>query len=154
MHTVSTTRQGAALGKGHEGLIEDLNRMLAQEYACMIRYSTHAAVVTGPYSEGISKRLLEIASDEAEHAHKLRDRICALGGTPVMKIETEDLIPARTLAEILEVNIMEELKAIESYSKIFSTLRPIDAILHAAIEEILGDEQEHMEELMNLRSTE
>lgn len=153
MHTVSTTRQGEALGKGHEGLIEDLNRMLAQEYACVIRYSTHAAVLTGPYREAIARRLLEIASDEAGHAQRLRDRICALGGTPTMKIDTDDLIPAKTLSEILDVNIMEELQAIESYARIFSTLRPIDAILHAAIEDILGDEQEHMEELMNLRST-
>ena len=60
-------------------LIEVLNRMLAKEHACAIRYATHAAMVVGPYVDPVSARFQEIASDEIAHAGKLRERICALG---------------------------------------------------------------------------
>jgi hypothetical protein len=44
-------------------LVEALNRMLAQEHACAIRYATHAAISAGPYSETVSARLKEIETD-------------------------------------------------------------------------------------------
>ena len=43
-------------------LIEALNQMLEQEHACAIRYATHAAIVSGPYSETVAARLKEIAT--------------------------------------------------------------------------------------------
>ena len=62
--------------------------MLAKEHACAIRYATHAAMVTGPYVDPESPhRFQEIASDEIAHAGKLRERICALGGTPTMAVD-------------------------------------------------------------------
>ena len=42
-------------------LIEALNRMLAKEHGCAIRYATHAALITGPYVDPVSARLREIA---------------------------------------------------------------------------------------------
>ena len=42
-------------------LIKMLNKMLAQEHACAIRYATHAAMVSGPYAETVAARLSEIA---------------------------------------------------------------------------------------------
>jgi len=93
-------------------LVEALNRMLAQEYACAIRYATHAAIIAGPYSETVSARLKEIGTDEVLHAEKLCDRILALGGTPTMDVSTADLKPATTLEAILAVNIAEEEAAI------------------------------------------
>ena len=65
-------------------LIDALNRMLAKEHACAIRYATHAALVTGPHVDPVSKRLQEIAADETAHAARLRKRIRALGVGIVM----------------------------------------------------------------------
>jgi bacterioferritin (cytochrome b1) len=45
----------------------------------------------------------------------LRDRITALGGTPTMEVANKDLIHAKTLKEILDVNIREEIY----YEKLF-----------------------------------
>lgn len=148
--TIATARAEEERVKVHEGLVDKLNQMLAQEHACAIRYSTHAAVVTGPHREAVSARLLELAADEILHARKLRERICALGGTPTMRVETDDLVPARSLAKILDANLREERKAIASYARIFAAIPPADAILHATVEEILRDEQEHLEQLTNL----
>jgi bacterioferritin len=132
--------------------IEALNRMLSQEHACAIRYATHAAVVTGPYADAVKARLKEISGDEVLHAEKLRDRIVTLGGTPTLQVRSEDLIPASSLNEILEVNIGEEKAAIQSYTEILSTIPITNVILYQTLQEIIRDEQEHLEELENLKS--
>lgn len=132
-------------------LIDALNRMLSQEHACAIRYATHAAVVTGPYAEAVATRLKEISTDEVLHAEKLRGRILALGGTPTMAVRAEDLIPATTLADILSINIDEEIDAIKSYTEILSTVAPANVILFQTMQEIIRGEQEHLEELEALR---
>jgi bacterioferritin (cytochrome b1) len=134
-------------------IIEGLNRMLEQENACAIRYETHAAVVAGPYAQPVSARLKEIAADEREHAEKLRGRIAALGGTPSMQVSSEDLKPAATLDKILKINIAEEHAAISGYTKIFEGIEPRNVILYQTIQEIIRDEQEHLEELETLQSS-
>jgi len=131
--------------------IDALNRMLAQEHACAIRYATHAAVVNGPYAEAVATRLKEIATDEQMHAEQLRDRIVGLGGTPTMDVRKEDLKPATSLDEIIDVNMDEEKDAIRSYTEILEGLSPSNVILFQTIQEILRDEQEHLEELDALR---
>ncbi len=132
-------------------LLKVLNEALAQEHACQIRYLTHAAVITGPYAEPISNRLKEIAEDEKEHAIKLRDRITALGGTPTMEVAREDLIPARTLKAILDVNLKEEDKAIALYRSILHAVGQEGESLYETIGDIIQDEQEHKEELERLK---
>lgn len=132
-------------------LTQSLNRMLAQEHACAIRYATHAAIVSGPYSEAVAARLKEISTDEILHAEKLRARILALGGTPTMDVSTADLKPATGLEEILEINIEEEADAIRSYTEILESLSMSNVILFQTIQEIIRDEQEHLEELDALK---
>jgi bacterioferritin len=137
--------------ENNEKLIKMLNDALAQEHACQIRYLTHAAVITGPYAELIANRIKEIAEDENEHAIQLRDRITALGGTPTMEVAKEDLIQAKTLKEILQVNLKEEDKAIELYRSILHVAGHDGEILYETVEDILQDEQEHKEELARLQ---
>ena len=137
--------------ENNEKLLKMLNDALAQEHACQIRYLTHAAVITGPYAESVANRLKEIAEDEKEHANQLRDRITALGGTPTMEVAKEDLIQAKTLKEILQVNLKEEDKAIELYRSILRVAGQDGEILYETVEDILKDEQEHKEELARLQ---
>jgi bacterioferritin len=133
-------------------LVEALNGMLEQEHACAIRYMTHAAIVSGPYSETVAARLKEIAGDEQLHAEKLRDRILALGGTPSMGVSAADLKAARTLETILKVNIAEEQGAIAGYTRILEEVPISNVILFQTLQELIRDEQEHLEELDALRS--
>jgi bacterioferritin len=134
-----------------EKVIKMLNEALAQEHACQIRYLTHAAVITGPYAEAVATRLKERAEDEKTHALQLRDRITALAGTPTMEIATKDLIPAKTLKDILRVNIAEEEAAIKMYRSILGSVGHDGTILFETIEDILKDEQGHKEELQRLQ---
>lgn len=132
-----------------EKIISKLNSMLSQEHACSIRYATHAASITGPYAEVVAERLLEISADEVSHAQMLRNRILALGGTPTMDVNTKDLVPATELAEILSINIQEEKEAIAEYTELLSIIPRENVILFQAIQDIVRDEQEHLEELQN-----
>jgi bacterioferritin len=134
-----------------EKIINALNRALAQEHACFIRYKTHAAVISGPYAKPIREQLDEIAEDEEHHARDLRDRITGLGGTPTMSVEAADLIPATTLDEILRVNLEEERKAIALYQEILDMIPREHRLLYETIEHILEDEHEHVEELQRLQ---
>jgi bacterioferritin len=134
-----------------KNLIDQLNTMLEQEHACAIRYATHAACLTGPYAETVATRLKEISGDETLHAEALRARIVTLGGKPSMRVAEKDLIPAAKLDQILKINIKEEQMAIASYTKILEQIPADNVILHRTIEDIIRDEQEHLEELENLQ---
>ena len=134
-------------------VIEKLNSVLEQELACAIRYATHAAVITGPYAEAVAARLEEISGDEVEHAKRLRERITALGGEPSMNVSTADLKYADTLDEILKINIAEEHHAIKEYKEILPLVQEDNVILYRTIQDIIQDEQEHLEELETLQAT-
>lgn len=131
-------------------IIDRLNNMLKQEHACMIRYATHAAVVTGPAYEAIKARLLEISHDEYEHAEKLRDRIIALGGQPTMEVHLDDLKPAYDLETIIKINMREEMDAIKAYTEILEMVPPTNVILYRTLQDIIQDEQDHLEEISAL----
>lgn len=132
-------------------LVSRLNRLLEQEHACVIRYNTHAAVAAGPYVDALKARLKEIAGDEALHAEILRDRIVALGGTPSMQVEAEGLVSASSLQEIIAVNLAEEREALRECIAVFNLVSPSNAILYQALQSIIRDEQEHIEQLEDLR---
>ncbi len=134
-------------------VIEKLNGMLEQELACAIRYATHASVITGPYAETVAARLEEIGGDEIDHAKKLRERITALGGQPSMNVSTADLRYADTLDEILQINIDEEKHAIAEYISILPLVREKNVILYRTLQDIIQDEQQHLEELEMLVAT-
>lgn len=131
-----------------KALITALNEALAQEHACYIRYSTHAALVTGLSAEAVAVRFHEIADDEAEHAKELRDRIVALGGTPTVAVDAVE--QATEIKKMLAINIKDERKAIAMYQKIFKQLDHRDVMLYETLEDIIRDEQEHLEELQRL----
>lgn len=136
----------------YEGnLVEALQKLLAQEHAGAIRYATHSAMVSGPYAGAVAGRLLEIAADEIQHARRLRARITALGQAPTMRVKEDELHPADSLERILEVNVSEGRRAVESYTQLLGLIPRTNIILVETIEEILRDKQETLEELERLQ---
>ena len=67
-----------------------------------------------------------------------------------MKVSEGDLKHAYSLEEMLQINIDEEKQAIEHYLELFKNVPASNAILYQAIQDIIRDEQEHLEELENL----
>ena len=125
-----------------------MNAGLEMEYASQIQYLTQAAITTGPYAEGLMARFKEIASDEAEHAEILRTRIAALGGVPTTKVGPiqihEDSLKA------VKINLKYERDTVTFYQKLLNLIPHDEVILYEAIEHVLQDSQEHVEELERL----
>ena len=129
-------------------LLELLNKALSMEYQAAIQYRTHAELIAGEDYEPIAARLKEIAGDEEKHAEMLRTRIAMLGGTPETvpsKVSLSDEIPA-----VLKINVAAERDAIAIYRQILPLCRG-NEILEHAVRHILMEEQEHTEELEQLR---
>ncbi|MEM4676271.1 MAG: ferritin-like domain-containing protein, partial [Nitrososphaerota archaeon] len=98
-----------------------LNKALELEHAAYVQYLSHAEIVDGLNSEPIIERLKEIASDEAKHQEMFRTLIGDyLGGVPSTGIaETKT---AKTIQEILEVNLKDEKHAVDFYTEILKKI--------------------------------
>ncbi len=125
-----------------------LNEALAQEHACIIRYLTHAAVVKGVFHEPVKARLTEIATDEQGHAGLLRDRIVGLGGIPTT--EVREIKMATAIPKIITINMEEEKAAIAMYQSIQAKVPDSEVLLRETVEQLIRDEQEHLQELTQL----
>ena len=129
-------------------LIALMNEGLEMEYASYIQYVTQAAITRGPYAEALIARFEEIASDEAEHAKILRSRIVALGGTPTWKVGEIQVHPDSLKA--IQINLKYERDTVKFYQTLINQIPHDEVILYEAIEHILQDSQEHVEELERL----
>jgi len=129
-------------------IIALMNEGLEMEYASHIQYVTQAAMTTGPYAEGLIARFEEIASDEAEHAKILRARIAALGGIPTTKVGPMQL--HKDSLQAVKINLKYERETVTFYRKLLNLIPHDEVILYEAIEHVLQDSQEHVEELERL----
>ncbi|NYZ77422.1 ferritin-like domain-containing protein [Candidatus Micrarchaeota archaeon] len=134
-----------------EKIIELLNHALDLEHSANIQYLSHAEIVEGQDAEPIIAKLKEIANDEKGHAEKFRALIGALGGVPSIKMAPAH--PAKTIREILEVNLKDEKEAVDTYRKILEELKKekgqgyYDFKLEHDVRHVLMEEQEHITEL-------
>lgn len=126
-------------------LIALMNEGLQMEYASHIQYMTQAAITTGPYAEGLMARFEEIASDEAEHAKILRARIAALGGVPTTKLGEIQI--HKDSLQAVKINLKYERDTVTFYRNLLNQIPHDEVILYEAIEHVLQDSQEHVEEL-------
>ena len=132
-------------------LVALLNEGLEMEYASYIQYLTQAAITKGPYAEALIARFEEIASDEAEHAKILRQRIVVLGGTPTTKVG--EIQVHQDALRAVQINQKYEKDTVEFYRKILNLIPSDHPILYEAIEHVLEDSEEHVEELQRLAGT-
>ncbi|MEM2911769.1 MAG: ferritin-like domain-containing protein [Candidatus Bathyarchaeia archaeon] len=140
-----------------EELVQMLNKALELEHAARIQYLAHAEQVKGINAEPIIARLKEIAEDEKKHEDMFRELIGSyLGGVPSMGMS--ETHPAKTLNEILEVNIRDEMHAVDVYTGILEKVREMKNELkyeyfqlEHKLRHIIMDEQEHIAELCLLK---
>jgi bacterioferritin (cytochrome b1) len=126
-------------------IIALMNEGLELEYASQIQYLTQAAITTGPYAESLIARFEEIAGDETEHAKILRARIVALGGTPTTKVG--EIQVHKDSLQAVKINLKYEKDTVEFYRKLLNLIPHDEVILYEALEHVLEDSQEHVEEL-------
>jgi bacterioferritin (cytochrome b1) len=140
----------------NEELVVMLNQALRLEHAARIQYLAQAELIKGINSEAIIERLKELASDEAKHEEKFRTLIANyLGGEPTMELASTH--GAKTVDDILKVNLKDEKSAIDFYKTIYKAivankdnLPYCFETLEHEVRHIIIDEQEHVTELSTL----
>ena len=138
--------------KGNEKVVEKLNQLLAEELTAINQYMVHSEMCEdwgyGKLHESVQKR----AITEMKHAEKLIERILFLEGRPVVsqlnKINIGGEVP-----EQLKFDVEAEYGAVKSYNEgIRICADADDNATKDILQEILEDEDAHVDEIESLRS--
>jgi len=130
-----------------------LNDSLATELVCVLRYRRHHFTARGLASPRIAEEFLAHANEELAHADRLAQRIVQLGGEPDFSPNSLTLRShaaydeSQDLKAMIKANLIAERVAIESYSQIIAMIGNQDSTTRRVLEDILGEEQQHAEEL-------
>jgi bacterioferritin len=130
-------------------LLSNLNKDLEWEYAAAIQYVQHAALITGPEYESITKELIVHSQEEMQHAVMLADQIAFLGGVPTVDVERRDISPeSKTM---LEQDLWGEDNAITRYKERIAEAEALKEYgLRRVLEDILVMEEEHKRDLLTV----
>ncbi len=145
-----------AYGADIERVLSVLNEALATEIVCTLRYKRHYYTASGLYSEPVAAEFLEHAKEEQEHADRLAERICQLGGEPDFNPDTltsrshAQYDASAGLVDMIKEDLIAERVAIASYTEIAQWLGEDDPTTRRVFEDLLAQEEEHADDLRGL----
>ncbi len=134
-------------------IVKLLNDSLATELVCVLRYKRHHFTAHGLASPKIAEEFLVHANEESAHADRLARRIVQLGGEPdfspdsLTKRSHAAYDDASDLRAMIKADLIAERVAVEAYSQIISLIGDKDPTTRRLREDILGDEEQHADEL-------
>lgn len=131
--------------KGHQEVIDILNKALAEELTSINQYMLHGEMCEdwgyGKLHEVIEAR----AISEMKHAEKLIGRILFLEGMPILS-ELDPLHIGATVQKQLENDHAAEFEAIRLYNEAVAlTTKLADNGSKVLVESILTDEEDHID---------
>lgn len=131
-----------------EEFIAELNKDLEWEFAAAVQYVQHAAVMTGPEYDAITKELVVHSNEEMAHAVTISDIIGDLGGTPTVDVEKRAISDVPT--EMLEQDLGGEELAITRYKERIAQAEELREYgIRRLLEDILMQEEEHRRDLLS-----
>jgi bacterioferritin len=140
-------------GPWREDIIRLLNDALATEIVCALRYKRHHFTAKGLTSPKIAEEFLVHANEETAHGDMIAERIVQLGGEPDFAPTTltsrshADYDDSADLQAMIRANLVAERVAIEAYGQMIRLIGDKDSTTRRILESILGQEQEHADEL-------
>lgn len=143
-------------GKDLQQAVQVLNSALATELICVLRYKRHAFMAAGIYAEPIAQEFAQHADEEQAHADLLARRIVQLGGAPDFSPDGlssrahADYVECSNLKEMIQENLVAERIAIDTYREMARWFGDDDPTTKRMLEGILGQEEEHANELSDL----
>lgn len=159
----SRARQNVENGAVTEGydadrqeIIRLLNESLATELVCVLRYKRHYFMASGLKASVAADEFLEHATQEAEHADKLAERIVQLGGEPefnpdlLSKNSHAQYVAGNSLKEMVYEDLVAERIAVDSYREIIQYIGDKDPTTRRIFEDILAQEEEHADDMSDL----
>lgn len=143
-------------GPWRDAIVELLNRSLATELVCVLRYRRHHFTAKGLASGPIADEFLVHANAEQGHADRIAERIVQLGGSPAFdpdeltRLSHADYDESEGLKEMIRANLVAERVAVEAYRQMIALVGDKDPTTRQLLETILRDEEEHADELADL----
>jgi bacterioferritin len=137
-------------------VLQLLNEALATEIVCTLRYRHDHFVARGLKAKIAAGEFLEHANEELSHADLIAERIVQLGGEPDLDPQTliarshAEYRLGKTLEEMVRENLVAERIAIDSYREMVTYCGNEDPTTRRLLEEILGVEEEHAEDLVSM----
>ncbi|NTW14732.1 MAG: ferritin-like domain-containing protein [Candidatus Moranbacteria bacterium] len=131
-----------------DGFIEELNHDLAYEFGAAVQYVQHAATITGPEYDAISKELIIHSNEEMLHAVSLSNIICDLGGVPTADVaERQTSLDSK---EMLEHDLDGEELAVTRYKERIAQAETLGEYgVRRLLEDILMMEEEHRRDILS-----
>lgn len=145
-----------AYGADRQQVIEVLNEALATEIVCVLRYKRHYFMADGINAGPVADEFLQHANEEMDHADRIALRITQLQGEPnfspvgIADRSHAEYVEGKTLVDMIKEDLVAERIAIESYAEIVQWLGDKDPTTRRLMEDILGMEEEHADDLLNL----
>jgi bacterioferritin len=145
-----------AYGADRAQVVEVLNEALATEIVCVLRYKRHYFMADGLNAGPVADEFLQHANEELGHADRIALRITQLQGEPnfspvgIEERSHAEYVEGDGLVDMIKEDLVAERVAIESYAEIVQWLGDKDPTTRRLMEDILGVEEEHADDLLNL----
>ena len=139
-----------------ETVIKLLNKALATEIVCVLRYKRHYFMASGLSSLSVKGEFLQHATEEQAHADQLAERIVQLGGEPnlspdgMLTRSHSEYVEGESLVGMITEDLIAERIAIDSYREMVTYVGTDDPTTRGVLEGILAQEEEHAEDLASL----
>jgi bacterioferritin len=137
--------------KGNDRLITTLNALLADELAAINQYMVHSEMCDNWGYEKLHKYFEKRSIEEMKHAERLIARVLFLEGRPVVSTLNKISIGAE-VPKMLENDHAAEAGAIKAYNEGIKLAGEVnDFATREILEQILGDEDRHIDEIEELQ---
>ena len=139
-----------------ETVLKLLNEALATEIICVLRYRRHYFMSSGLEAQSVAAEFLQHATEEQGHADQIAARIVQLGGEPNFSpdgLSTRshaEYVEGTDLIDMIKEDLVAERIAIDSYREMVAYCGTEDPTTRRLLEEILGVEEEHAEDLVSM----
>ena len=131
-------------------LVDTLNDLQSRELAVIAQYMRHHYVMSGADASALAGEFKEIAITEMKHAEVLGERIDFLGGEPTTK-PADIKKGGATLADAATLDLASEEEAVGLYKAGIKEAEAAgDVTTRRLLEDILGDEEDHVNDFRTM----
>jgi bacterioferritin len=127
-------------------VIKKLNEMMNLEISGAMKYLQYSYYVFGLNRIPIVGFLREQATESIGHSTKLGDKIVALGGLPMVKVDEDLKARKLTTEQILRDSVQIETKALSGYMNLLNDVAD-DVVMDSFIRDFISEESGHLEEV-------
>ena len=130
--------------QGSSAVIEVLNELLTAELTVINQYFIHAKMCENWGLERLAEKIRDESIDEMKDADKVIERILYLEGVPNLQ-RLNSVRVGETVPEQLAAELQTEQEAVARLTTGIQTCRTIDEGTRLLLEEILEDEEDHID---------